>query len=119
MVVERWFRSSVIVPPPERNPDPSLPEQPQLHDDTRFAASKIAIFQYSTVIVFLFLISGFWRLQVQNPEVYEERALQNRIKARPLLAPRGRILDRDGRVIVDNHVSSALLLTRENLKPED
>jgi penicillin-binding protein 2 len=79
-----------------------------LHDDTRFAAGKIAIFQYSTVMIFLFLISGFWNLQVQNPEIYEERAEQNRIKSRPLLAPRGRILDRDGRIIVDNHVSSAL-----------
>ena len=50
----------VIVPPGERNPDPTIPEQPQLHDDTRFAAGKIAIFQYSTVVIFLFLISGFW-----------------------------------------------------------
>jgi penicillin-binding protein 2 len=109
----------VIVPPTDRNIDPTFPGQPQLHDDTRFAASKIAIFQYSTVVIFLFLISGFWRLQVQSPEIYEERAQQNRIKARPLLAPRGRILDRDGRVIVDNHVSSTLMLTRENLKTED
>ena len=109
----------VIVPPADRNPDPNFPAQPQLHDDTRFAAGKIAIFQYSTVVIFLFLISGFWRLQVQNPEFYEERAQQNRIKSRPLLAPRGRILDRDGRVIVDNHVSSELRLTRENLKMED
>jgi penicillin-binding protein 2 len=109
----------VIVPPADRNSDPILPEQPQLHDDTRFAAGKIAFFQYTTVVIFLFLISGFWKLQVQNPEYYEERAQQNRIKSRPLLAPRGRILDRDGRIIVDNHVSSTLLLTRENLKLED
>jgi penicillin-binding protein 2 len=109
----------VIVPPADRNSDPNFPGQPQLHDDTRFAASKVAIFQYSTVVIFLFLISGFWRLQVQSPEVYEERAEQNRIKSRPLLAPRGRILDRDGRIIVDNHVSSTLWLTRENYKPED
>lgn len=109
----------VIVPPADRNPDPNFPEQPQLHDDTRFAAGKIAIFQYSTVVIFLFLISGFWKLQVQNPEFYAERAEQNRFKVWPLLAPRGRILDRDGRVIVDNHVSCTLLLTRENLKMED
>ena len=109
----------MIVPPADRNTDPSFPEQPQLHDDTRFAAGKIAIFQYSTVVIFLFLTSGFWNLQVQNSEKYEERAQQNRIKSRPLLAPRGRILDRDGRIVVDNHVSSALLLTRENLKLED
>jgi penicillin-binding protein 2 len=90
-----------------------------LRDDTQFASGRIAVFQYSVVIAFLFLIAGFWKLQVPNSDYYAEKAQQNRIRSRPLLAPRGRILDRDGRVIVDNHVSSALLLTRENLKMED
>jgi penicillin-binding protein 2 len=89
-----------------------------LRDDTRFAAGKIAIFQYAGVAIFLFLISGFWKLQVQNPQFYDEKALQNSIKSVPILAPRGRILDRDGRVIVDNHTSHTLLLARELLKEE-
>ena len=89
-----------------------------LRDDTKFASGKIAFFQYVTVGVFLFLITGFWELQVRNPEVYQERAMQNSIKAIPVLAPRGKILDRDGRVIVDNHSSFSLFLSRENLKTE-
>ena len=36
----------------------------------------------------------------------------------PILAPRGKILDRDGRVIVDNHSSFSLILSRDNLKEE-
>jgi len=80
--------------------------------DAQFATGKIAIFQYSTVGVFLVLIVHFWNLQVQNPDSYEERALHNRIKSQALLAPRGRILYRDRRVIVDNRVSSALMTTR-------
>ena len=79
---------------------------------------KIAFFQYLTVAVFLFLITGFWDLQIRNPEVYQERALENSIKSIPVLAPRGKILDRDGRVIVDNHDSFSLYLSRENLKME-
>ena len=109
----------MLVKPTYKNLDPNLPEQPQLHDDTRFAVGKIAIFQYITVGCFFCLICGFFSLQVQRSEYYEERALQNRIKSRPMLAPRGRILDRDGRIIVDNRVSSTLLLNRENLKMED
>jgi len=108
----------VTLPPADPNSDHPSSEQPYLHDDTRFAAPKIAIFQYATVVLFLFLISGFWRLQVANPDYYKERAEQNRIKSMPILAPRGRILDRDGRVIVDNHASFTLILTRENLKEE-
>jgi penicillin-binding protein 2 len=87
-------------------------------DDTKFASGKIAAFQYVTVAIFLFLVAGFWNLQVQNGEDYSEQAERNRIKSLPLLAPRGKILDRDGRVIVDNHSTFSLILSRENLKSE-
>jgi penicillin-binding protein 2 len=87
-------------------------------DDPKFASAKMAGFQYLAVGVFLFLVTGFWELQIKSPEIYNERAERNRIKALPLVAPRGKILDRDGRVIVDNHSSWKLLLSRENLKEE-
>jgi len=87
-------------------------------DDPKEAAGKIAIFQYLTVLVFVFLVSGFWQLQVKNPEYYSEAAERNRIKSTPLLAARGKILDRDGRVIVDNKASYSLLLNRDEIKWE-
>ena len=89
-----------------------------VRDDPKHAASKIAVFQYLTAGVFVFLVSGFWKLQVQNPDVYSEAAERNRIKSTPILAPRGKILDRDGRVIVDNKASYSLLLNRDQIKPE-
>ena len=101
----------------ERNHDGYL-TRPLVHDDSKLAAGKIAFFQYVTVGVFLFLISGFWDLQVRNPGLYSVQADRNRIKSLPILAPRGKILDREGRVLVDNHSSFSLILSRENLKPE-
>ncbi len=98
--------------------DARLPSKPPLRDDTKFATAKVAFFQYGSIAVFLFLIAGFWDLQVRNPEVYSEQAERNMIKSLPIPAPRGKILDRDGRVIVDNHSSYSLILSRENLKPE-
>jgi penicillin-binding protein 2 len=95
----------------------SAPDVP-FRDDPRDFAGKIAVFQYLTVLVFIFLVSGFWQLQVQNPEKYVEAAERNRIKSTPLLAPRGKILDRDGRVIVDNRTSYSVLLNREQIKWE-
>jgi len=92
--------------------------KPGLRDDPKFAAARVAVFQYLTVAIFLFLISGFWDLQVRNPELYQELAERNRIKALPIIAPRGKILDRDGRVIVDNHLSWSVILSRESMKPE-
>ncbi len=84
-------------------------------DDTKFASGKIAAFQYVGVIIFFLLIASFWDLQVRNPEVYSEAALRNSVKSLPILAPRGKILDRDGRVIVDNHSSFTLILNRQML----
>jgi penicillin-binding protein 2 len=78
----------------------------------------MAAFQYFAVAVFLFLVTGFWELQIKSPEIYNERAERNRIKALPIVAPRGKILDRDGRVIVDNHSTWSLILSRENLKQD-
>ena len=107
----------MILPPIDPNLEHHL-GKPPLRDDTRFAAAKIAIFQYLVVAIFLFLISGFWGLQVQNPDHYEGLAQQNSVKSVPVIAPRGRILDRDGRVIVGNHTSYTLILGREVLKEE-
>ncbi|HYO83716.1 MAG TPA: penicillin-binding protein 2 [Bryobacteraceae bacterium] len=87
-------------------------------DDVARSSGQIAFFQYIAVGVFLFLISGFWRLQIESPEVYSQQAERNRIKALPILAPRGKLLDRDGRVIVDNHSSFSALLLRDSLRVE-
>lgn len=104
--------------PPTLEKLPGLEPKALLRDDVQRSAAKIAVFQYATVAIFLFLISGFWRLQIESPDVYTEAAERNTIKSLPILAPRGKILDRDGRVIVDNHSSFSVILSRENLKPE-
>jgi penicillin-binding protein 2 len=89
-----------------------------LRDDTKAAAGKIAFFQYLVVAVFVFLVAGFWQLQVQDPDRYSEAAERNRVKSTPILAPRGKILDRDGRVVVDNKASYSLILNRDQIKWE-
>ena len=86
-------------------------------DDTRFALGRIAVFQYLSVAIFLILISGFWILQVRDNAENNDLAERNRIKTEPLLAPRGKILDRDGRIIVDSHSAYRVMLARDRLKP--
>ena len=103
---------------PERQQSRNAAPSRLFRDDTRFALGRIAVFQYLTVVVFLFLIGGFWVLQIRDEKVNIELAERNRIKTVPLLAPRGKILDRDGRVIVDNHSAFEFRLSRETLKPE-
>jgi penicillin-binding protein 2 len=110
----------VSTTPPEFQPEEpqQMPRHLIARDETGFASAKMAGFQYTAVAIFLFLISGFWQLQIQSPDVYSERAERNRVKVIPVGAPRGKILDRDGRVIVDNQPSWSVILSRENLKLE-
>ena len=64
--------------------------------------AKIALFQYAAAAVFLWLLSGFWQLQVKRADIYSQRAEQNRVKSLPIPAPRGAILDREGRLLAGN-----------------
>jgi len=73
---------------------------------------RITVIQYGIVAVFLLLAFGLWRLQVMRSGHYRNLAEQNRIKEVPILAPRGKILDRYGRIIVDNYPSFSALLLR-------
>jgi penicillin-binding protein 2 len=86
--------------PTNHDPEHGRQEVPSrlFRDDTRFALGRIAAFQYLAVGIFLLLISGFWILQVRDHDENSEAAERNRIKTVPLPAPRGKILDRDGRV---------------------
>jgi penicillin-binding protein 2 len=108
----------VIFPPADPHLDQPTSSPRPLHEDINFAAGKIAIFQYVALAIFIFLITGFWSLEIQDNRFYDERALANSIKSIPILAPRGRILDRDGRVVVDNHSSFSLMLARETMKEQ-
>ncbi len=106
-----------MVPIEDQRTQPEVPTR-LFKDDTRFALGRIAVFQYAAVAAFFVLISGFWILQVRDEDFNSELAERNFIKTVPLPAPRGKILDRDGRVIVDNQPSFTVLLRREKLKPE-
>jgi penicillin-binding protein 2 len=69
--------------------------------------------QYVVLFIFLLLAYGLWRLQVMQSDEYALLAEKNRVRNVPILAPRGKILDREGRVIVDNYPSfSALAAAR-------
>jgi len=69
------------------------------------------------VVVSLFaaLLARLWYLQVLAAPTYRVQADVNRVRTIYTEAPRGRILDRQGRVIVDNRVSDAVVVNREEL----
>jgi penicillin-binding protein 2 len=87
----------------------------------RLPGWKIAFFQYAIALTFLGLLVGYWRIQIGQHRIYLEQAERNRVRNLPVIAPRGRILDREGRVLADNFPAFSVLLMRESastLAPE-
>ena len=77
--------------------------------EPRFTDNRLGLLQWAIVALFLFLLSGFWRLQILHPDYYHRLAEQNYLKNLPIAAPRGRILDRNNRVLVDNYPSFSII----------
>src|SRR5260370_27918430 len=82
-------------------------------EEERVPAWKINLLQGAIAVTFLILLGGYWRLQIGEHRAYLEQAEKNRIRNLPVIAPRGRILDREGRVLVDNFPAFTILLLRE------
>lgn len=86
-------------------------------EDERFPAWKISFLQYLIAAAFLVLLVGYWRLQIGQHRYFLGQAERNRIRNLPIIAPRGRILDRAGRVLADNYPAFSVLLMRESPAP--
>ncbi len=91
------------------------PETTNLERKEKVSPAKLAVTQYAVALVLLVLGIGLWRLQVLGAAEYRVLAEQNRVRKVPVLAARGRILDREGRVIVDNYPSVTCYLLREQM----
>ncbi len=76
--------------------------------------TRLAVASYIIVGMIGLLLLGFWKLQVIDSDKYSQLAERNRVRLIPTIAPRGRMLDRDGRVLVDNYPSFSVLLLRDD-----
>jgi len=84
-------------------------------NDSRLPQERLAAASYVIVGMITLLLLGFWKLQVIDSDKYGVMAERNRVRSIPIIAPRGRMLDRDGRVLVDNYPSFSVLLLRDDM----
>jgi penicillin-binding protein 2 len=82
--------------------------------DEKVSEIRLTAAQYIILGIFLVLAYGLWKLQVMESGYYASAAEKNRIRNVPVLAPRGKILDREGRTVVDNYPSFSALLLRDS-----
>ena len=91
-----------------------------LHErEEKLSPAKLHAAQYVVVLVLAILVLGLWRLQVLGAQNYRSLAEANRIRKVPVLAPRGRLLDREGRLLVDNYPSTTCYVLREQIRDAD
>ncbi|MBN2430773.1 MAG: penicillin-binding protein 2 [Acidobacteria bacterium] len=62
------------------------------------------------------LLARLWYVQITRGESYREKAEKNRLRIVEIPAPRGLILDRNGRVLAENEVAFSLILRREYIQ---
>jgi penicillin-binding protein 2 len=78
-------------------------------------ALRIALFGGVALALLGVLFFRLWLLQVLNGDKYVAEANNNRTREFRVSAPRGDILDRNGRVLVDNRTSLALQINPRKL----
>src|SRR6202161_1073973 len=88
--------------------DPRMPVSPQL-------ALRVAILGGLAMALFAIVFFRLWFLQVLSGEQYVQQADANRVRDLPIAAPRGQILDRDGRVLVSSKTTNAVQMVPSEL----
>ncbi len=83
-------------------------------DEFDLLSSRITVILGGVLLVFGILVVGFWRTQIGNAVYFRQLAEDNRIRDIPLTAERGRIYDRENRVLADNVPAWSLSLIPEN-----
>ena len=94
-----------------RPPGRFLPPDPRVEEPYLFSprmAVRLAILGVVALVIFAILLLRLWSLQILSGTKYEAAALNNQLRTLRVEAPRGPILDRDGRTLVTNVGATAV-----------
>ena len=84
-------------------------------------ALRVAVVGGIALVAFGVVFFRLWYLQVLSGDKYRAEANDNRVREIKVQAPRGEIVDRNGKVLVNNRTGLAVRVTPKTLpaKPED
>jgi len=74
--------------------------------------NRVRILSAVVTGILVVIATGFWFVQLVQGSYYRELAENNRLRKLPIKAPRGLIFDRNGRLLVENIPSYALMIDR-------
>ncbi|HKZ79230.1 MAG TPA: penicillin-binding protein 2 [Pyrinomonadaceae bacterium] len=85
----------------------------RFEDRTQNLPARLRTIQIFTLALLAICVVRLYNLQVVHGDYYRERAVNQRLRTIPIPAPRGMILDRHGRVLVDSRPIYDVVLQRE------
>jgi len=85
-------------------------------EDRRRLTLRLSILQYVITVLFSVLAVSFWVLQVVQHAKFEEMAENNHQRTLALRAPRGLVLDRNEKILVENRHAYSISIDRERTK---
>ena len=93
------------------------PQQNILPDDDGWR--RIIALSIGAFLMFFLLLSRLWYLQVIDTDNLLDQSESNRLRFVPVAAPRGAILDRNGKVLVSNTPSFSVAVIPQDVKNKD
>ena len=91
----------------------------RIYEDLRLVQSRLALLQALMVLLVVGLMVQFWNLQVVRARHFRDQAENNRSRLVTLAAPRGALVDRNGKLLVGNRPSFSVLLVPEHAENLD
>jgi len=78
-------------------------------------AFRVAVLGGIALLFFAIIFFRLWYLQVLSGDTYRAEARDNRVREIKIQAPRGEIVDRDGRTLVENRTGYAIVARPDKL----
>ncbi len=80
---------------------------------------NIIFLSLGVTALFFILIMRLWYLQIIKAEDYQNLSENNRLRLVPVAAPRGTILDRNGKLMIWNRPSFSVVVFKQDVKDKD
>ncbi len=106
----KWLKRAGL----KMKPDETTNYRPETAQDN--LQRRMTILGIVIIIAFAVLFSRLWFMQIVAGNEYQKQAEGNRIREISIEAPRGRILDRDGKVVVKNRNALTIAVVPAELK---
>src|SRR5215218_10203311 len=91
----------------------------KLNDHVQNLSIRVAVIHAVAFLLLFVLGARLYYLQIVKGDYYSERAENQRVRLIPIPAPRGAILDRNGKILVDSRATYNVVLSNEPIKKID